>query len=347
MIVKIKSKRSNSGRFMTKPIVLTILVFMLAGCDNYLTYKNKPVSENDLLINERLEAGSPNLKPMYGNEIKSSEEIAADNRYVSEMLHLHNGDTVEAAKESARIGWYYFYKGVMDTAMYRFNQGWLIDRNYPASYFGFAAIREYQGIKSEAEKYYRLAYKHDPSDSLTNKYLHEIAEIKESQKDTSGLIIAYHRVLSILPKDAVATGKLGFFYSVINRPDSALKYYNLTIKFDPTYEQTYVNRGWYYFQIHKTKEAIADYTTAISINTKSITAFANRANALISDKQYIKAITDIKQCILLEPKYPNFHGALAECYFQLGQNDKGCEELNIGLQKGGQFADVKKQHGCE
>ena len=47
--------------------------------------------------------------------------------------------------------------------MFRFNQSWLIDKNYPASYFGFAAIREYQGIKDEAEKYFEMAYKHDPS----------------------------------------------------------------------------------------------------------------------------------------------------------------------------------------
>ena len=102
--------------------------------------------------------------------------------------------------------------------MFRFNQSWLIDKDYAASYFGFAAIREYQGIKTEAEKYYHLAYKHDPSDSLTIKYLHQIAEIKEKQKDTLGLFNSYYRILSIFPKDSIATGKLGFFILLLIGP---------------------------------------------------------------------------------------------------------------------------------
>jgi tetratricopeptide (TPR) repeat protein len=330
-----------------KIVFFVITTFLLAGCKGYETYKNKPETEVDLLINERLEALLPNLKPMYGNKNKTEDEKTIDNKFINEKLHLYNGDTIKAAMESARDGWYYFYREKMDTAMFRFNQSWLIDKNYPASYFGFAAIREYQGIKVEAEKYYSLAYKHDSSDSLTKKYLHQIANIKEEQKDTLGLIHSYYRVLSIFPKDEIATGKLGFFYSVMNKPDSALKYYNLTIKFAPNYDQTYINRGWYYFQNHNTKEAISDYTTAIEKNTKSIPAYANRANVLMFDNQYEKAIPDLKQCILLDPKYPDFHSSLAECYFHLNQNDKGCEELNIGIQKGGQLSDIKKQHSCK
>jgi tetratricopeptide (TPR) repeat protein len=95
------------------------------------------------------------------------------------------------------------------------------------------------------------------------------------------------------------------------------------------------------------RSAIADYTTAIDKNPKSINAYANRANILMLDKQYEKAISDIQRCILLEPKYPDFHSALAECFFELNQNDRGCDELNIGIQKGGQFADQKKQHNCK
>ena len=157
---------------------------------------------------------------------------------------------------------------------------------------------------------------------MTKKYLHQIAQIREEHKDTLALINSYYRVLSKFPKDGVATGKLGFFYSALNKPDSALKYYNLTVEFDPEYDQTYINRGWYYFQQHKTKEAIADYTTAIEKNAESIRAYANRANTLMFDQQFEKAILDIKQCILLDPKYPDFHNTLAECYFQLNQNEQ-------------------------
>jgi len=323
------------------------LTLTLAGCDNYETYKNKPIDEVDLLINQRLEAKHPNLMPMYGDKIKSSDEIAIDKKYVDEMLELHNGDKLKAVKESARDGWHYFFKEKMDTAMFRFNQSWLIDKNYPASYFGFAAIREYQGIKGEAEKYFEMGYKHDPSDSLTKKYLHQIAQIREEHKDTLELINAYYRVLSKFPKDGIATGKLGFFYSALNKPDSALKYYNLTIDFDPEYEQTYLNRAWLFYQKGEFNSAISDYTTVIDKNNLSIYAYANRGNVLMDNKQYQLAIADINRCIELDPKHPNFHFAKAECYHQLKRDNDACDEIKIGIKKGGKYTEKLNEYKCE
>lgn len=318
----------------------------LASCD-YLSYKNKPQDASDHNVNEWNESYHPNLKPMYGNKIKSTEEKAADKEYVDFMLTHHNGDTIKAANAAARDGWHFFYKKVIDTAMFRFNQSWLIDSTYPASYFGFAAIKEFQGLNKEAENYFNIAYKHNPTDSLTKKYLHQIAQIREEHKDTLELINAYNRVLSIFPKDAVATGKLGFFYSALNKQDSALKYYNVTIELDPEYEQTYLNRGSLFYQQGKYKKAIVDYTTVIDKNKKSIYAYANRGNALMDDKQYQLAIADINHCIELDPKHPNFHFAKAECYHQLKQDKKACEEIKTGIKKGGQYTDNLKEYKCE
>ncbi|MBI3502267.1 MAG: tetratricopeptide repeat protein [Bacteroidetes bacterium] len=311
-----------------------------------MNYKNKPKDQSDANVNEWNEAYHPNLKPMYGKAPRTKEQISADKEYVDAMLKIH-GDKYKAAKNAARDGWYYFFHETMDTAMFRFNQCWLIDSTYAESYFGFAAIREYQGLRNDAETFYQMAYKTDKSDTLSKHCLYTIANIKEKQKDTLGLIKAFQRAYNKFPNDGIATGKLGFFYSAINKPDSALKYYNITVDLDPEYEQTYINRGWYYFQNKKLKEALKDFTTAIEKNNKSISAYANRALVLMEDKQYPAAISDIRQCIIFDPKYPNFHSGLAECYFQLNQKDKGCEELNIGIQKGGQFSELQRQHHCK
>ena len=323
-----------------------LIAFVLSSCD-FMKYKNKPQDQSDLNVNEWNEAKHPNLIPMYGNKMKSAEEITSDKEYVDAMLKLHKGDTINASKAVARDGWYYFFNKKIDTAMFRFNQSWLIDRDYPASYFGFAVIKEYQGLKAEAEKYYQLAYKHDPSDSLTKKYLHTIADIKENQKDTLGLITAYYRVLTRFPEDGIATGKLGFIYFSLHRLDSSMKYYNLTIKFNPDYEQTYINRGWQYLQMGKTEEAIKDYSTAIEKNNNSTSAYANRANAQMISKHYGEAVVDLQQCIKLDPRYPNFNTELAECYFQQNQNKKGCEELDNAIRKGDQNAVRMKQNKCK
>lgn len=97
-----------------KHIILTILTLTLAGCDDYETYKNRPVDEVDLLINQRLEAEHSNLKPMFGDKLKSSDEVAVDKKYVDEMLQLHNGNKLMAVKAAARDGWHYFFKEKMN-----------------------------------------------------------------------------------------------------------------------------------------------------------------------------------------------------------------------------------------
>jgi tetratricopeptide (TPR) repeat protein len=329
-----------------KIIFLTSLITIgLSSCD-FMNYKDKQQNQSDSNVNEWNEAYHPNLIPMYGEAQKTKEAISADKYYVDEMLKIH-GNKYKAAKNTARDGWYYFFHEKMDTAMYRFNQCWLIDSSYAESYFGFAAIKEFQGHKNEAEKYYQRAYNTDISDTISKHCLLTIADIKEKQKDTLGLLNSYFRLFNKFPNDKTATGKLGFFYSTINKPDSALKYYNLTIELDSEYEQTYLNRGWLYYQEGQLNLAIADYTTVIEKNKQSIYGYVNRSIVLIEDKQYELAIKDINSSIELEPKYPDFHFTKAECYHHLNQDKKACDEIKIGIKKGGNYTDKIKGYKCE
>ena len=329
-------------------LLFFIITIGLTSCDfDILKYKNKPQDEVEQGVNEWNEAYHSNLKPMYRNKIKNSEEKAVDKKYVDFMLAHHNGDTIIAAQKAASRGWYYFFHNVIDTAMFRFNQCWLIDSNYVESYFGYAAIREYQGINKEAEQFYQLAYRHDNTDTLSKKILNKIADIKEQQKDTVALIAAFNRAYNKFPNNEIASGKLGFFYSTILKQDSALKYYNITIELDPEYEQTYLNRAWLFYLDGKFTEAIADYTTVIGKNRQSIYAYANRGNVLMDNKQYQLAIADINHCIELDPQHPNFHFAKAECYHQLKRDKDACEEIKIGIKKGGKYTDKLKEYKCE
>lgn len=279
------------------------------------SYHDKP-NKSGKAVNIWLESGQPNLIPMYGNIKKSKEMQAIDKQYTDGELSTYH-DTIIAARHAARIGWYYFFHKTIDTAMFRFNQSWLIDSAYPACYFGFAAIREYQGLENEAELYYRLAYKHDKSDTLSRQILHEIADIKEQQHDTIGLLKAYERVYYKFPKDGQASAKLGYFYSTQHQPDSSMKYYTISININPEYFQNYINRGWGYLQIGNIQKALDDFSTAIEKNNTSISAYANRYSALMSYKRYKEAIPDIQKCIELDPNNSGFHNDLAECYSHL------------------------------
>lgn len=317
----------------------------LTSCD-FMNYKSKPQDQSDLNVNKWNETKNPHLKPMYGNLERTAKERLNDKEFIDGMLFDYK-DKTTASKKLAKRGWYYFYHNVIDTAMFRFNQCWLMDSTYAESYFGFAAIKEYQGLNDLSEKFYQLAYKHDNSDTLSENILNKIAYIKEQQKDTVALITAYKRAFTKFPNNEVASGKLGFFYSTIHQQDSALIYYNLTIELDPEYEQTYLNRAWLFYQQRKYKQAIADYTTVIKKNKQSIFAYANRANAFMNEKQYQLAIADINQCIALDSTHPNFHFAKAECFHQLGQNKNACEEIKTGIKKGGKYTEKLKEYKCE
>jgi tetratricopeptide (TPR) repeat protein len=308
-----------------------------------MNYKNKPEDMSDKNVNEWNEAYNSHLIPMYGAEPRNANELAKDKKYRTFMLDFCKGDTIKAVQMASLKGWHYFYKEIMDTAMFRFNQSWLLDSTYPASYFGYAAIKEYQGLSKDAERYYNLAYKHDPSDSLTKKYLHQIAQISEKHLDTSALINSYYRVLSRFPTDAIATGKLGYFYSIKNDLDSALKYFEITIQFDPNYE----HRAVVYCGLGLYSKAIDDCSIVIRKNNKSIYGYGNRANALILNKQYDQALKDLSICVELDPKHPNFHLATALCYHELKDPMRTCEEIKKGISKGGKYADKLKEYNCQ
>ncbi len=281
-------------------------------------YHNKPNNYTEQNINNWQEAYHHNLIPMYGRVKKSEEEQAIDKAFTNSELQAYH-DTIIAAKHMARIGWYYFFHKKMDTAMFRFNQSWLIDSNYPASYFGFAAIREYQGLMNESEYYYKLAYMHDKSDTLSLQNLHTIADIKEQQHDTIGLIKAYERLFYKFPKDGNASAKLGYFYSTQHQPDSALKYYNISININPDYFQNYINRGWIYLKSGNVQKAIDDFSIAINKNSASISAYANRYYALMSVKRYREALEDINKCIELDPNASEFYLDRVKCKDHLNQ----------------------------
>lgn len=326
-------------------LLFLFIALGLTSC-NFMNYKNKPQDQSDHNVNEWNEAHHPNLRPMYGNVERTKEDKLNDIEFIDGMLEDYKDKTISAKKLASR-GWYYFFHNKIDTAMFRFNQCWLMDSTYAECYFGFAAIREYQGLNNEAESFFQIAYKHDRTDTLSENILNKIADIKEQQKDTIALLKAFQRAYSKFPKNEIATGKLGFFYSTLNKPDSALKYYNITIELDPEYEQTYLNRGWLFFQTGKFNQAITDYTTVIEKNNKSVFAYANRSNALMFNKQYELAIEDINHCIELNPKHPNFHFAKAECYHQLKQDKNACEEINNGIAKGGKYSDKFKEYKCK
>jgi tetratricopeptide (TPR) repeat protein len=80
-----------------------------------------------------------NLRPEYGNAVKSQAQIDEDNKFVTLVLQQ---DTThrKGSDHLVQLGFSYLSRGDMKTAMRRFNQAWLLDPKNENAYWGFGAV---------------------------------------------------------------------------------------------------------------------------------------------------------------------------------------------------------------
>lgn len=105
----------------------------------------------------RAESLPINQLPMYGGMPKNEAMKRADEEFIAKAIQ--NGQTREgASKTSVLLGWQYFSKGDLATAMKRFNQAWLLNPESGEAFHGFAVVTAQRGGSyQEAEKYFKIA----------------------------------------------------------------------------------------------------------------------------------------------------------------------------------------------
>ncbi len=83
---------------------------------------------------------------MYGYKTKSDQEKKADQNFID--FCTKSGQTrKEFSKRLIDKGWKYYERKILDTAMFRFNQAWLLDSGNVDSYIGFSVIYGVLGKK--------------------------------------------------------------------------------------------------------------------------------------------------------------------------------------------------------
>src|SRR5258706_14543355 len=128
-----------------------------------------------------------NTKPMYGEVSKSDEYKKADDDFKKECLEQFK--TIDSSVfVQIDHAWRYYYHNDLKTAMKRFNQAWLLNPEFPDSYFGFAAIMETQGNKTEPKRFYEMGLDKDKKKDRAQICYQRIADCKEQLKDFTGTI---------------------------------------------------------------------------------------------------------------------------------------------------------------
>jgi Tfp pilus assembly protein PilF len=102
--------------------------------------------------------------PEYGNQPKSPEILQAD----QEFLALTKGKEKESFDHMMNVGWSFFKRGDIGTAIKRFNQAWLIDSTRYESYWGFAAAEGRLNNLKTSKYYYEKALSHGGDTKILN-----------------------------------------------------------------------------------------------------------------------------------------------------------------------------------
>ncbi|MBK7856324.1 MAG: tetratricopeptide repeat protein [Bacteroidetes bacterium] len=113
------------------------------------------------------------LLPMYGQEKKSKSQIKADNELIKQILKEHRTHH-EGSEHLIKLGFHYLFKGDLKTAMYRFNQSWLLDSTNANTFWGLGGVYFYLSAYDESLKMYKLGLE---LDSLNTNLLTDIGAI--------------------------------------------------------------------------------------------------------------------------------------------------------------------------
>ena len=103
-------------------------------------------------------------------------------------------------------------------------------------------------------------------------------------------------------------------------------------------------KGTAAFKSKDYKTAVECYTQAISYDPFNHILFSNRSAALLSWKQYSRAIKDAQRCIDLSPKWAKGYYRLGNAYLKLKDYTQACDALRSGLKIDRKNALLKKAY---
>lgn len=169
---------------------------------------------------------------------------------------LHNptvGRNIGFSRNATQRGWKAYYQGDFNTAIKRFNQGWMFDRENPEVYWGFGLI---MGQRASQE---------DPEQCLKEsiRFL-QMASEKDSENG---------RIIGDL---ALSHTLLGYFYKSKKNNlekskkhfDTAATLFDKAFKIDPKYPPIVANWSVFYFYTEEYQKAKSKADEAIKIGYK-------------------------------------------------------------------------------
>lgn len=286
-----------------------------------------------------------NTKPMYGEVAKSDQYKKIDEAFKADCL-IQFGTIDSSVNVYTDYAWRYFYNNDLKTAMKRFNQAWLLNAEFPDSYFGFAALLEVHGNNQEAERFYKMGLEKDTSNKRAVICYQRIADCKEHLHDFKGTIDAYTKLTELDSSNVFAYKKLGYLLTEMHKLDEALIALGKAIELDSTDAMTYNNRGNLYLIIKKYPNAINEFTKAIELDSNYISAYVNKGISELAIRHYASAKKDFEICVRLDPEAGELWRMLGEAKVGLHDVSGACRDFAKAKKLGDELVDILIEKNC-
>lgn len=186
------------------------------------------------------------LLPKYGLQKKTEEQKQNDDKFIKETIELEmfKGDSTAASNHMISLGFTYLYRGDIKTAMYRFNQAYLLDSMNTDIYWGYGAVYMTLGNYEKAKQQYTEGLGQSPNNThlLTdlgtyfmaqyfpilmmpeNNFVKNPKELAQHYLDSA--LIYLNKSYQFDPNDQNTTFKLSTSYYYNEECDNAWKYYD-------------------------------------------------------------------------------------------------------------------------
>jgi tetratricopeptide (TPR) repeat protein len=219
-----------------KSIFFFLLFFaVFSACSNAQLGKNTStetiVTSNNISYEQWKKDAKSDIRllPKFGNAVKNEAQNAADQELIEEYTK-QEGTRQKGSEVLVNLGFHYYYQGDIKTAMYRFNQAWLLDPENENALWGFASVYFALGNLSYALEELNEGLKLNPK---STKILTDIATIHmalfqntNDEREFGKAINLFKQSYAIDPKNQNTVYKLSGAYLMKNDCNKALKYYN-------------------------------------------------------------------------------------------------------------------------
>ncbi|HNQ13161.1 MAG TPA: tetratricopeptide repeat protein [Bacteroidia bacterium] len=151
----------------------------------------------------------------------------------------------------------------------------------------------------------------------------------------------WNNVLEQFPYVAVAYNNIGNIYGKEQgNLEKAMENFNLSIKYDPEYENAYSNRGIVYAMQGKFDLAEKDFNKALQVKDDYVEALHNRAILYSQTKRYELALIDFNKAIAKEPYEAQQYFNRAVVYTDLNRYNEAIIDFQHAIRLHPKMADA-------